>query len=300
MPTILDLLGVARRRRPCRASSLMPLATRRAAGSAGASARRWYPRYHYGWSELTAVRDGRYKFIAAPRRELYDIEADPGETARSLARRTRAWPTRSSARLRDMAARTAAPAAPQQPARRRSGGRGAAARARLRRRPASARATLADRPRGDPKDKIASLQPAEARRAATRSTGRLDDGDRQGPRGAGRRSRGDRGATRCSATCTVKAGRRHRRDRRLQAGAGDRPGARRRGVESWRSPIGRQASWTRREAGFERVLQLNPRGAKPLYQLADLADAAAAILRRAAETAEEGADARRRSRGVSA
>ena len=34
----------------------------------------------YGWSELTAVRDGRYKFIAAPRRELYDTQNDPGET----------------------------------------------------------------------------------------------------------------------------------------------------------------------------------------------------------------------------
>ena len=33
----------------------------------------WYPRFHYGWSELQAVRDGRYKFILAPTRELYDV-----------------------------------------------------------------------------------------------------------------------------------------------------------------------------------------------------------------------------------
>ena len=63
----------------------------------------WYPRYHYGWSELTAVRDGRYKFIAAPRRELYDITADPGETKdlvgdepadgrRARTRRCATWP----------------------------------------------------------------------------------------------------------------------------------------------------------------------------------------------------------------
>ena len=35
----------------------------------------WYPRYHYGWSELVAVQDGRYKLIRAPRRELFDLRA---------------------------------------------------------------------------------------------------------------------------------------------------------------------------------------------------------------------------------
>ena len=39
----------------------------------------WFPRYHYGWSELTALQDGRYKYIRAPRPELYDLVADPGE-----------------------------------------------------------------------------------------------------------------------------------------------------------------------------------------------------------------------------
>lgn len=38
-----------------------------------------YPRYHYGWSELTAVQDGRWKYIEAPEPELYDLRADPGE-----------------------------------------------------------------------------------------------------------------------------------------------------------------------------------------------------------------------------
>jgi choline-sulfatase len=44
-----------------------------------ALAETWYPRYHYGWSELVAVREGRYKFVRAPRRELYDLQTDPGE-----------------------------------------------------------------------------------------------------------------------------------------------------------------------------------------------------------------------------
>ncbi len=39
-----------------------------------------YPRYHYGWSDLAALSDGRFKFIAAPRPELYDLQHDPHET----------------------------------------------------------------------------------------------------------------------------------------------------------------------------------------------------------------------------
>jgi tetratricopeptide (TPR) repeat protein len=39
----------------------------------------WYPRYHYGWSELRAVQDGRFKLIRAPRPELYDLATDRGE-----------------------------------------------------------------------------------------------------------------------------------------------------------------------------------------------------------------------------
>ena len=42
------------------------------------------PLLHYGWSDLRALRDGQWKYIQAPRPELYDLEADPGET-RDLA-----------------------------------------------------------------------------------------------------------------------------------------------------------------------------------------------------------------------
>jgi tetratricopeptide (TPR) repeat protein len=43
----------------------------------------FYPRYHYGWSDLRSVQDGRFKLILAPVPELYDLRADPGE-ARNL------------------------------------------------------------------------------------------------------------------------------------------------------------------------------------------------------------------------
>src|SRR6185295_4753420 len=77
MPTVLDLLG---RAVPpsVQGASLMP-AARGAPLELLALSETWFPRYHYGWSELMAVRDGRYKFILAPRRELYDLQNDPGE-----------------------------------------------------------------------------------------------------------------------------------------------------------------------------------------------------------------------------
>jgi arylsulfatase A-like enzyme len=38
------------------------------------------PRLDFGWSELRSWQEGRYKYIRAPRPELYDLTADPGET----------------------------------------------------------------------------------------------------------------------------------------------------------------------------------------------------------------------------
>ena len=38
-----------------------------------------YARYHFGWSELTALTDERYRYIKAPREELYDLNRDPHE-----------------------------------------------------------------------------------------------------------------------------------------------------------------------------------------------------------------------------
>jgi len=46
-----------------------------------AYAETFYPRFHYGWSELQSVRDGRYKLILSPEPELYDLASDPAEAA---------------------------------------------------------------------------------------------------------------------------------------------------------------------------------------------------------------------------
>lgn len=39
----------------------------------------YYPRYRYGWSELKSLRSLQYKYIQAPRPELYDLTKDPEE-----------------------------------------------------------------------------------------------------------------------------------------------------------------------------------------------------------------------------
>jgi choline-sulfatase len=39
----------------------------------------YYPRLHFGWSDLHSLVDGDSHFIDAPRDELYDLRSDPGE-----------------------------------------------------------------------------------------------------------------------------------------------------------------------------------------------------------------------------
>ena len=45
-----------------------------------------YPKTYMNWSELRGMRTDRWKFILAPRPELYDLERDPGEKENVIAR----------------------------------------------------------------------------------------------------------------------------------------------------------------------------------------------------------------------
>ncbi|MBW3564417.1 MAG: sulfatase-like hydrolase/transferase [Acidobacteria bacterium] len=51
----------------------------------------FYPRLHYGWSDLHSLTDGTTHFIEAPRPELYDLASDPGETENVLEERRRTF-----------------------------------------------------------------------------------------------------------------------------------------------------------------------------------------------------------------
>ncbi len=88
MPTVLDLLGIERPA-AVQGTSLRP-ALDGQRQELLAFSETWYPRFHYGWSELQAVRDGAFKFILAPTRELYDVARDPGEVNNLAAGRSRA------------------------------------------------------------------------------------------------------------------------------------------------------------------------------------------------------------------
>jgi arylsulfatase A-like enzyme/tetratricopeptide (TPR) repeat protein len=44
------------------------------------------PLLHFGWSDLRVVREGRWKYIQAPRPELYDLARDPGERENLVAK----------------------------------------------------------------------------------------------------------------------------------------------------------------------------------------------------------------------
>jgi tetratricopeptide (TPR) repeat protein len=62
------------------------------AGDSGDPERPAYAESYYqnvllGWSPLRAVRTARWKFIEAPRAELYDLSADPGELHNRIAER---------------------------------------------------------------------------------------------------------------------------------------------------------------------------------------------------------------------
>jgi tetratricopeptide (TPR) repeat protein len=55
------------------------------------------PLLQFGWSDLRVVHDGRYKYIQAPRPELYDLATDPGEMANlAPAQTTRAATMRAA------------------------------------------------------------------------------------------------------------------------------------------------------------------------------------------------------------
>jgi arylsulfatase A-like enzyme/Flp pilus assembly protein TadD len=86
-PTVLDLAG-APKEPSLTGRSLTPLLDGTGAlADTGIYAEALYPRYHFGWSELYSLTDTRYRYIRAPRDELYDGQNDPAETASIAAER---------------------------------------------------------------------------------------------------------------------------------------------------------------------------------------------------------------------
>ncbi|HEY3570616.1 MAG TPA: sulfatase-like hydrolase/transferase [Thermoanaerobaculia bacterium] len=91
-PTLLSLVGVPLPQEaagPFPGRSLLDL---RAPGPPrDLYAETFYPRLHFGWSELTSLIRDRFHFIQSPAPELYDLAADPGEKSNALAAERRAY-----------------------------------------------------------------------------------------------------------------------------------------------------------------------------------------------------------------
>ncbi len=80
MPTLLELLNLEVPS-TVQGKSLLGLARdREESPELVAYSESFYPRHHYGWSELKSLHTDTLHFIAAPRPELYDISKDPAET----------------------------------------------------------------------------------------------------------------------------------------------------------------------------------------------------------------------------
>jgi arylsulfatase A-like enzyme/Tfp pilus assembly protein PilF len=90
VPTILDLVK-APGSAGFRGRSLKPVleGTGRL-GETSVYSEALYARYHFGWSELTALTDDRYRYIRAPREELYDLQRDAGERTNIAGERPQA------------------------------------------------------------------------------------------------------------------------------------------------------------------------------------------------------------------
>ncbi len=77
-PTLAGLLGLPLPQALGGASLLAVPASRRI------YAETFYPRLHFGWSELTSLIDERYHYVEGPDPELFDLAADPGEASNVL------------------------------------------------------------------------------------------------------------------------------------------------------------------------------------------------------------------------
>jgi len=85
LPTVLDLLG-SNAPPQVQGMSLTPTFTGKQMPVRPAYIETLFSKINMGWSELRAVRTDRWKFIRAPKPELYNLIDDPGETTNVIAR----------------------------------------------------------------------------------------------------------------------------------------------------------------------------------------------------------------------
>jgi arylsulfatase A-like enzyme/Tfp pilus assembly protein PilF len=88
MPSVLDMVGIPVNPE-VQGTSLLPFVEGRKDGDLPCYLETYYPQETFGWSELRGIVDGDWKFIRAPRSELYDLKKDPKEEKDLAAREAR-------------------------------------------------------------------------------------------------------------------------------------------------------------------------------------------------------------------
>jgi len=79
-PTILELMGIPAKG-PVQGKSLAATVVRgQPTGIDESYCETYHTRLSYGWSELVGLETAKWKYVRAPKSELYDLQADPGET----------------------------------------------------------------------------------------------------------------------------------------------------------------------------------------------------------------------------
>lgn len=86
-PTVLDLAGAGSNARVDGESvaALMRGTARR--DPPPSYTETWYPQLHFGWSRLRALRVGEWKYVGAPKPELYDLRSDRAERRNVIVER---------------------------------------------------------------------------------------------------------------------------------------------------------------------------------------------------------------------
>lgn len=84
MPTVLEMLNVPKPA-AVQGTSLVPYIQKKKKSDLDSYIETYYPKENYGWSPLVGLIAGGWKYIRAPKEELYDLRSDPNEEKNTLS-----------------------------------------------------------------------------------------------------------------------------------------------------------------------------------------------------------------------
>ncbi len=85
VPSVLDMLEVPPPAE-VQGQSLLPYITGQKSDDLDSYVETYFTRENYGWSELVGLIEGDWKYIRAPKPELYNLKTDPEETSNAFGR----------------------------------------------------------------------------------------------------------------------------------------------------------------------------------------------------------------------